>query len=162
MTTGQKAAVAAVAALFLGAGGSAGASVKHHHGGWHGPAPRGETAWVRDVLHAGHWPLTAADVASLKAWIPRESKWNAVPPDGALRTRNPLNITQGPGETGWIPGTPDVSILPDWRTGIADTAGRIAGGLYPDLAAALKSGNGLCGYHKGFAIWSGGGYDSIC
>jgi hypothetical protein len=162
MSPRAKALAAVAAALVLGAGGSAGAAVNHHHGGWHGSVPRSEAAWVRDVLTAGHWPHTPANVSSLTTWATREAPWNGSPPDGALYTRNPLNITQGPGETGTVPGTPGVSILPDWRTSVNDTAGRISGGLYDDLAAALASGKGLCGHHQGFATWSGGGYPEIC
>lgn len=155
-STGQKAAAAVAAALALGA------AVPAAHHGRNGPVPTSEAAWARDVLRAGGWPRTRAGVSSLETWASRESPWSATPPDGALYTHNPLNVTYGPGATSSVPGTPGVSILPDWGTGIADTAGRIADGTYPGLAAALASGTGLCGFRQDFATWSGGGYSSIC
>ena len=153
---------AGAAILAIGAGGSAAA--RHHGGGssWNGRAPASATAWAHDVLSAGHWPQTRANVASLTTWAAREAQWNAVPPDGAVYTRNPLNMTQAPGENASVPGTPGVSVLPDWRTGINDTADRINGGLYPQLAASLRAGAGLCGYSRDFLTWSGNSYSSVC
>jgi hypothetical protein len=138
-----------------------------HHG--HGltavldaaPGPYSQQKWARAVLREGGWPRTGANIGSLEAWANHEDPWNSAPPDGGKYTKNPLNLTYGPGATGSVPGTPNVSILPDWATGIRDTASLIAN--YPDISSALQSGNGLCGQSlAGLSTWSGGGYSSVC
>jgi len=171
VTGGKKLAAAAALAVVMAGG------AHHHHGGIFAvldsiqvSASPAEQSWVRAVLRADGLPRTTADVTSMEAWIGHETTWDSAPPDGATYTRNPLNITAGAGATGAVPGTPDVSMLPDWATSVRDTAATLANGNYPDVMAALSSGNGLCGRSfTGLHNWSAGpqaaagqGYWNVC
>jgi hypothetical protein len=162
-TAGQKAAAAVAAALLLGAGGTA----AHHHrhpGGWHGSVPDGSAytpvTWGRAFLRGGRFPVTSANVTSMVAWENREGgAWSN------SAERNPLNTAQTePGSWAMndIGNGLGVQAFPSWREGFQANLTALFNGNYPDLIAALKSGNGLCGYHQGFATWSGGGYPEIC
>jgi len=169
VTGGKKLVAAAVVALAMTSGSPAGHVVHAILDSIQVSSP-GEQAWVRAVLRADDLPRTTADVTSVEAWIGHETTWGGGPPDGAAYTRNPLNITAGADAIGAVPGTPNVSVLPDWATSVRDTAATLANGNYPDVMAALGTGNGLCGRSfTGLHNWSAGpqapagqGYWNVC
>ncbi len=118
------------------------------------PTNASETAFIHALLATIGAPATTANVNSLTSWFQHEQQWDAGPPDGGAYTHNPLNMEDAKGESGWA--------LPSAAVGVAETAARIISG-YPCIAAALRSGKGLCGQCASeFSTWSGGGYSSPC
>lgn len=125
------------------------------------PAGSSQTDWVKALLTSLNAPQTPANINSLISWMNRESPWNSSAPDGALYTNNPLNTTQA--ATGATSINSDgVKKYTTSAEGIAATVATII--QYPAIAAALRSGNGLCGSNlsSSFSKWSGGGYTSVC
>jgi len=128
------------------------------------PTGPGETAWFTALLMSIAAPPTKADLASLHNWRVRESPWNALPPDGAQYTHNPLNTTQpGFGATGNV-NSIGVKIYPTAVQGIAATAATLLGG-YPAIVSALRRGIGLSTGDPNVGAellkWSGNGYSSV-
>ena len=147
--------------LVLGA-----AAVVVYAGGQHaagsGAAPvagNGERAFIGAVLAGLGAPATGADVSSLAAWSGREfSSW---PPAAAW---NPMaSEMREPGSADF--NSAGVQNYVSAAQGAQATAATLAGGRYPRIVAALKSGRGLCGDSSlaaEFLTWSGGGYSGVC
>lgn len=124
------------------------------------PSSSSETSWIQTLLTALNAPLTQANISSIQNWITAESPWNNQAPDGALYTNNPLNTKQASqGGTAMSNGIMKYTTAAE---GIAATVATIL--QYPQILAALRSGNGLCGQNlaSSFSQWSGGGYTSVC
>lgn len=152
-------AVAAFAAL-LAAGGTKAAA--------HGTPGRtaaasvtsgSENAFIRAVLADMGAPATQADITSLASWFPHEfPSW---PP---MAANNPMASTmRAAGSTTY--NSAGVQNYPTAAEGAQATAGTLANGYYPLIAAALRSGRGLCGNPSlagEFLTWSGNGYSGVC
>jgi hypothetical protein len=168
---GSGAAIAVVAAVaVLAAGAGTRAAVRHH------PAPARATqaspavATVADGSETAFWramladlgaPATQANLASLDAWLPHEQPW---PP---LARWNPLDsILTEPGSWNFnsFGGGLHVQSYPAAAEGAEADAATLAGGNYPSILAALRSGSGVCGagFAAEFGLWSGGGYFGVC
>lgn len=89
------------------------------------------TGWETDVLTAGSWPTTTANVTFLAKWQPFEQSSCA---------NNPLNTTLG-----WAGATTCNSVgvknYPTHAAGAAATAATFKDGFYPNIVAALNEGN---------------------
>lgn len=126
----------------------------------------GETAFIKAVLTDLHAPATAANIASVTAWVRHETSW---PPVAA---NNPLDSTlPEPGSTNFNSvvlaggGVIHVQNYPSATEGAAAAAETIANGRYPAITAALTRGDGLCGdtaLAVDFATWSGNSYSAVC
>jgi hypothetical protein len=126
------------------------------------PASTSESDWIKALLTSLGAPQTDANINSLTSWIAKETTWSDSGPDGALYTNNPLNTSQA--ATG-ATSIGDGSVVKKYTTalsGITATVQTIQ--QYPQILAALKTGNGLCGstLSSSFSKWSDGGYDSVC
>lgn len=133
---------------------SAGGGTTGTKGGPGGPASATVSGgFAASVLKTAGFPVTAANVASVEAWVRRE---------GGGGVNNPLNTTlRMPGSSSF--NSVGVQNYGSLSTGILATARTLLGGGYSDLIAAFKSGNGLCGRSfGGLSTWSGGGYSSVC
>lgn len=125
-------------------------------GGATSPKGPGENAFFTAVLTTMLAPPSKANLDSLHAWRLHESTW----PPGAKN--NPLNTTQPePGST--VFNSVSVQNYPTAIVGVMATAHTILNGRYPLIAAALRSGKGVCGNGFGseFQTWSGE-YSSVC
>lgn len=155
--------------IFLVVLGSAGtktaATVVHHHtSGGNATTPHvaavtsgSETAFWRAMLADMGAPATAANLASLEAWLPHEQPWPS------LATWNPLDSTQPmPGST--VYNSVGVQNYPTASEGAEADARTLENGYYPSILAALRNGSGVCGssFAGEFATWSGGGYQEVC
>ena len=69
-------------------------------------------------------PVTAANVGALNAWQAAEGQWTATGSWNPSANHNPLNI-EGGGQTQDAGGGNNISIWPDWTTGVATTAAYI-------------------------------------
>ena len=76
------------------------------------------------LLEALGLPVTAANVGALNAWQAAEGQWGASGSWNAAANHNPLNIEAG-GQTQNAGGGNNISIWPDWTTGVANTAAYI-------------------------------------
>lgn len=87
--------------------------------------------WEGDVLRAIGAPTTAANVAFLDTWQRYE---------GGSAAFNPLNTTQNEsGATDY--NSVGVKNYPSAKVGAKATASTLTNGFYPDVVAALRSGN---------------------
>lgn len=121
------------------------------------PTPTGsERSWISAFLIAVGAPTTKANIDSVTAWIRHEG-------DFATSENNPLNTTQTNSDSIGVKNSIGVQIFKTPSGGVNANATALLNGLYGDILAALRSGNGLCGrsFH-GLSTWSGGGYDSVC
>ena len=123
------------------------------------PSGPGETAWIDALLTSIGAPKTSANVESIAAWISHEG------PFGTQGENNPLNTsyTDAPGYAGKWDLAPIVSMYSTVSGGLQATVDTLQS--YPNILAALKSGEGLCGnpnVSSELASWSGGGYSSVC
>jgi hypothetical protein len=123
----------------------------------------GETAFIGAMLDDLGAPATAANVTSMQGWILRETPW---PP---AAENNPMNTTlpeSGSTPFNFLPGGGSVQNYPTATEGAAANASTIASGSYPQIAADLRAGVGLCSDPATageFLTWSGGGYDApVC
>lgn len=125
------------------------------------PASSSEQDWIKALLTSLGAPQTDANINSLTSWIDKESPWNDSGPDGALYTNNPLNTTQ-PASGATSINSAGVKKYTTAVMGLTATVQTIQ--QYPQILAALKSGNGLCGstLESSFEQWSGNGYGSVC
>lgn len=164
MRARTKVTVAVVALCTMAGYGTGHAATRPQHraaGGAPVSGP-GEAAFVKAVLADLHAPVTTANVASVEAWVRRETPW---PPVAA---NNPLDSTLAePGATAYntLPGGGHVQNYPTAAVGAAATAATIANGLYPHVLADLQSGSGICGdtaTAAEFLTWSGSGYSAVC
>jgi len=126
-----------------------------------GPSSDSEKAWIVALLTSMGAPSTTANINSLSAWFAREGPWGTQGGNG----NNPLNtsITGLPGYEGKWSLAPVVSIYATASDGIAATVATLHG--YPEIVAALRSGQGLCGNESvasELSEWSGGGYSQVC
>jgi hypothetical protein len=126
------------------------------------PASTSEADWIKALLTSLGAPQTDANINSLTSWIAKETTWTDNGPDGALYTNNPLNTSQAASGATSIGGGSVVKKYVTAASGITATVQTIQ--QYPQILAALKSGNGLCGstLSGSFSEWSDGGYDSVC
>ena len=89
--------------------------------------------WETSVLTAISAPVTKENISFLDSWANAE---------GGSAAYNPLNTTQPePGATNY--NSVGVKIFTDAQSGVTATATTLENGLYPDLLAALRSGNPL-------------------
>jgi hypothetical protein len=113
------------------------------------------TAFIRAVLADLGAPATTADITSLADWFPHE---------GTAAANNPMATTMdAPGATTF--NYDGVKNYPTAAEGAEATARTLDDGRYPGIAAALKSGRGLCGDTSlagEFLTWSGNGYSGVC
>lgn len=128
------------------------------------PTGPGETAWFTALLLGIGAPPTPANLSSLHNWRSHESPWNALPPDGAQYTHNPLNTTLATKNVVGNVNSIGVRIYSSAVAGIAATAATLLGG-YPAIVSAFRHGVGLSTGDPGVASellkWSGGGYSSV-
>lgn len=112
---------------------------------------------IKGILSYIGAPATSANVNSMSAWYSHEnSGW---PPGCA---NNPWNTTlPEPGASNC--NSVGVKNYTSLSQGIQANGDTLTGG-YPQIVAALRSGNGLCGggLAQEFLTWSGGGYSSVC
>ena len=121
------------------------------------PAPTGsEKSWIDSFLTAVGAPVTAANEASIRAWISHEG-------DFATSGNNPLNTTQSNSDSIGTKNSVGVQIFRTPSGGVNANATALLNGLYGDILLLLRSGQGLCGHTlHGLSVWSGGGYSSVC
>lgn len=122
------------------------------------PTPTGsERSWISSFLIAVGAPVTQANLNSVSAWIAHEG-------DFATSENNALNTTQSNSDSIGTKNSIGVQIFKTPSGGVNANATALLNGLYGDILAALRSGNGLCGQtFKGLQTWSGpGGYDRVC
>lgn len=87
--------------------------------------------WERDVLSALGVPVTQQNTSFLDSWANAE---------GGSASFNPMNTTQpATGSTNY--NSVGVKNYPDAATGTAATVKTLTNGYYPDIVAALQSGN---------------------
>jgi hypothetical protein len=127
--------------------------------------PRGanELAWSEAILTALGDPLTDANIVSLGYWMQNEA---GSPPSGIVGANNPINVSQ-PGYGGWpikYEGNGwSLYSYPTPQDGIAATVKYLTPTGYPEILAALKSGQGLSSPALAgeLSVYSGGGYSQI-
>jgi hypothetical protein len=127
--------------------------------------PRGanELAWSEAILTALGDPLTDANIVSLGYWMQNEA---GSPPSGIVGANNPINVSQ-PGYGGWpikYEGNGwSLYSYPTPQDGIAATVQYLTPTGYPQILAALKSGQGLSSSSLAGELseYSGGGYSQI-
>lgn len=139
LSTGQKAAAAGAAVVFL-AGASQGAASAVHHadpvtvasapGGGYTPA-----SWASAFLAAIPEPQTSCDLAAVTAWEQAEGgAWNGGAAD------NPLDTAQSE-QGSYAINSDGVQAFPDWSEGIEANVAAITNGMYGGILAALQAGN---------------------
>jgi hypothetical protein len=89
------------------------------------------TGWAEDVLTAGKWPVTAANIRFLEEWHPYEKSSCA---------NNPLNTTE-PWAGATLCNSAGVKNYSSQASGAAATAATLTGPFYVALAPALASGD---------------------
>jgi hypothetical protein len=127
--------------------------------------PRGanELAWSEAILTALGDPLTDANIVSLGYWMQNEA---GSPPSGIVGANNPINVSQ-PGYGGWPIKNEgngwSLYSYPTPQDGIAATVKYLTPTGYPEILAALKSGQGLSSPSLAGELseYSGGGYNQI-
>jgi hypothetical protein len=117
-----------------------------------------EDAFIRATLADLGAPATQANVTSLASWFPHE--FPAWPP---MAANNPMATTMPAAGSTTYNGV-GVQNYPDASEGAQATAQTLDDGYYPGIAAALRSGRGLCGgsLASEFLTWSGNGYSGVC
>ncbi len=84
--------------------------------------------------------------------------------EGGAARWNPLNTTYSlPGS--WLYNSAGVRNYVSASQGAQATAATLTDGHFPGIAAALRSGRGLCGNPSlagEFLTWSGNGYSGVC
>ena len=88
------------------------------------------SGWENAVLAAINAPISTANVAFLDAWQNAE---------GGSAAYNPLNTTQGPGAS--LYNSAGVWNFESAAQGAQQTAATLLNGYYPNIIAALRSGN---------------------
>lgn len=122
-----------------------------------------ETAFIAATLADLGAPDNAANVRSLADWFPHE--YPSWPP---WADNNPMSSTMPmPGAWAYntLTGGGHVWNYPNAAEGAEATAKTLADGWYPQILAALRAGNGLCGNSSldgEFLTWSGNGYSGVC
>ena len=127
--------------------------------------PRGanELAWSKAILTALGDPLTDVNIVSLGYWMQNEA---GSPPSGIVGANNPINVSQ-PGYGGWPIKNEgngwSLYSYPTPQDGIAATVKYLTPTGYPEILAALKSGQGLSSPSLAGELseYSGGGYNQI-
>jgi hypothetical protein len=127
--------------------------------------PRGanELAWSEAILTALGDPLTDANIVSLGYWMQNEA---GSPPKGMVGANNPINVSQ-PGYGGWPIKNEgngwSLYSYPTPQDGIAATVKYLTPAGYPQILAALNSGQGLSSATVAgeLSVYSGGGYNQI-
>jgi len=99
----------------------------------------GSTGFSTALLEALGLPVTAANIAGLNAWQAAEGQWTATGSWNAAANHNPLNIEAG-GQTHGAGGGNNISIYPDWSSGVAATADFIQRNT-PGILRVLATGN---------------------
>lgn len=112
-------------------------------------------SWAKSLLSGLGLPQSGANISAVTGWEAREGgNWNNT------AHFNPLNTTWNePGATSI--NSVGVKAYTSWGQGLTATEATLKSGLYNDILAALKQGNGLPGSYHGLSVWSGGGYSSI-
>ena len=109
--------------------------------------------WEAAVLAAIGAPQTPNNVAFLDSWANLE---------GGTAAYNPLNTTLPAAGSSAYNGV-GVQSYTSPQQGVASTAQTLLNGNYPNLVAALRSGNpfGSSAIANDLSTWSGGGYSSV-
>lgn len=115
-----------------------------------------EASFATAVLQGLNAPVTQSNIDFIERWITRE---------GGGGANNPLNTTQdAQGATDF--NTVGVKNYGDLDTGVQATIKTLNNGYYPNIVAALKSGDAETADAQGklskdLSTWSGGGYTTL-
>src|SRR5580698_5054137 len=127
--------------------------VPHLGGGGVSVTSASEDAFIRATLTDMGAPQTSANINSLASWFPHEfPSW---PPPAQY---NPM-ASKEPASGSWDYLSNGVQSYPNATEGASATAATLTDGYYPEIDAALRSGDGICGggFSSELLTWSGGG-----